>query len=365
MSVGFFNKRSSKYFEPIFILSFWGLLFITPLIFHWINNPRINWQFIFNIWMDYLPLLIVFSVNRLILIKEILFKSKPFFYILSVVALITITVFATEKLTNPKDTLPHEYGLLRFSNPNQQHQMGRFDHQKPPMNAYPSYVNLILLSLLLVGFDTGTRLSVKWARAEGQKAELEKENVKNELAFLRNQISPHFLMNTLNNIHSLVDFDTKEAKSSIAKLSVLMRHLLYESDDKLTSLTKEIDFIDSYIKLMQLRFCDDVDITFETPEEIPNISIPPLLFTNTLENAFKYGISYNDKSFVHIKMDCTTDHLVFSVKNSIHKQNTTTENAGIGIKNTQKRLQLLYKQDYTYTHCEADHVFSALIKITI
>lgn len=360
--MGIYNKKSAKYFEIIFISIFWVLLYLAPVVFHRINNPTINWEFIFGIWMDYLPLFLIFCINRLVLIRFILFKSKPLLYILSVFALITITVITTEQFSKPKDRLPNGYGLLRFSQPDQ---MVRTDRQRPPMSAYPSYVNLVLLSFLLIGFDTGTKLSVRWARAEGQKAELEKENVKNELAFLRNQISPHFLMNTLNNIHSLIDFDTKEAKASIGKLSVLMRHLLYESDDRQTALSKEIAFIDSYIKLMKLRFSDDVDIKFETPAHIPDISIPPLLFTNVLENAFKYGISYNDKSFVHIRLNCSETDLEFIVENSIHKKNIDTGSEGIGIKNTQKRLQLLYQENYNYTYSVTNKVFRTIIKITI
>lgn len=359
------KKTISKLFDPLFVIVFWFALFALPLIFHWINNPGINWNFILKIWSDYLPLLIIFIVNRVVLIKSFLYKSKPLLYILSVVALITITVIGTQQLTQQKKNPPNDYGMLRFSTPNQAKPMGRFNRHKPPQGAYPSYVNLILLSFLLVGFDTGTKLSVKWARTERQKAELEKENIKNELAFLRNQISPHFLMNTLNNIHSLADFDVKEAKSSIARLSILMRHLLYESDENPTALTKEIKFIESYIKLMQLRFTDDVEVRLELPKNIPDISIPPLLFTNILENAFKYGISYNDKSFVHIIINCTDINLEFSVRNSIHKRSLDTKNKGIGIVNTQKRLQLLYNQNYIYTYSEMENVFSAIIKIPI
>ncbi len=354
-----------KYFDPLFVLLFWFSLFTLPLFFHWINNPTIQWNFILNIWFNYLPLLIIFIVNRLILLKTILFKSKPILYILSVIVLISITVVLTQQFTSQKKLPAQELEILSFSKPDHAERMARINQRKPAKGAYPSYVNLVLLSFLLVGFDTGTKLSVKWAKTESQKSELEKEKIKNELAFLRNQISPHFLMNTLNNIHSLVDFDTKEAKSSIAKLSVLMRHLLYESDAKEITLVKEINFIESYIKLMQLRFSDDVDIKLEQPINLPDISIPPLLFTNILENAFKYGISYNDKSFVHIKILILKNNLEFCITNSINKKTTAFKSTGIGIKNTKKRLDLLYNKNYTFTYSETDKVFNASINIPI
>jgi LytS/YehU family sensor histidine kinase len=209
------------------------------------------------------------------------------------------------------------------------------------------------------------KLSVKGARVEGEKAKLEKEIIKSELAFLRNQISPHFLMNTLNNIHSLIDFDTKEAKHSIARLSTLMRHLLYESDETPTPLTKEIKFITSYVELMKLRYCDEVDIRLEIPENLPNISIPPLLFTNVLENAFKYGISYETKSFVYITLLIHDNKLEFRTLNSLHKKLNTVNKSGLGIENTKKRLKLLYNNNYTFTYTEKEDVFSAIINIPI
>ena len=365
LSVNTIKISTIKRFDLLFVLLSWFLLFSLPLFFHWMNHSVIQWSFIYDIWIDYLPLLFIFVINRLVLIKQLLFKSKSILYILSVIVLIAITVFSTRQITAQNRSADQGHGMLRFSKPNKTDRVARFNNRKPSKAAYPPYVNLILVSFLLVGFDTGTKMSVKWAKTQEQKAELEKENIKNELAFLRNQISPHFLMNTLNNIHSLVDFDTKEAKSAIAKLSVLMRHLLYESDVEPTSLTKEINFIQSYIQLMQLRFSEEVEVRLELPKQFPKISIPPLLFTNILENAFKYGISYNHKSFVHIKIQVLKNALQFSISNSIHKEPTNFESTGIGIKNTKKRLDLLYNKSYSFAYSNSGNVFNASIKIPI
>lgn len=369
MNLEFLYKRNSKIFELIFISSFWGLLFSAPLFFQWINTYSVNWKVIFNVWFDYLPLFIVFCINRYILIPQFLFKSRLFLYLLFVNLLITLTVLGSitiRKQLNRQQTPPlHEQALLQFPDSSKDLKQRMTGMEKAPMSTTPPYINLILLCILLVGFDTGMKLSVKWAQALQQKAEIEKENIKNELAFLRNQISPHFLMNTLNNIHSLVDFDTKEAKSSIAKLSVLMRHLLYESDATPTALVKEINFINSYIELMKLRFCEEVDIQFNSPEQFPEITIPTLLFTNILENAFKYGISYEKKSFVHISLLIHENQLEFSISNSLHKNRKPPVQIGIGIANTEKRLKLLYNTNYTFTHKEQENVFISTIKIPI
>lgn len=395
MNTDFLNKHSSNIFGPILTWVFWFLLFTLPVFFQYYNNQLVNWEVIINVWIDYLPLFTVFLVNRYILIPKILLKSQIFIYIISVTVLISLTVFGSysfrQQLNTHKTFTQHRKSMLQLPDsqkvkkerrPQQQRRLQQEQRrpqqqeqripprqlqqqQQIPTETFPPYVNLILLSILLVGFDTGMNISVKWAQTLQQKAEIEKENIKNELAFLRNQISPHFLMNTLNNIHSLIDFDTKEAKNSIIKLSTLMRHLLYESDENPTFLAKEVEFIVSYVELMKLRFNDDVDIKLILPEVLPSITIQPLLFTNIIENAFKYGISYENKSFVHINLSINNNELEFSVVNSSHKNKKTTDQSGIGIKNTEKRLKLLYNNNYTFTYTEKENVYSSTIKIPI
>ncbi|MEP5501119.1 MAG: sensor histidine kinase [Algibacter sp.] len=369
MNEKFLNKQGSTFFESIFISLFWILLFILPPFFQWVNSSTIHWDVVFNVWVDYLPLLIVFCVNRFILIHIFLVKKRHVLYIVSVAIVIALTVLGSITIRQqlmPQKTVPqHRQELLQFPDANKIVLQNGGAERQAHTGTYPPYVNLILLSILLVGFDTGMKLSVQWAQTQRQKAEVEKENIKNELAFLRSQVSPHFLMNTLNNIHSLIDFDTKEAKRSIAKLSILMRHLLYESNEKSIPLSKEIKFIESYVELMKLRFCDEVIIRLEMPENPPNILIPPLLFTNILENAFKYGISYEHKSFVQINLFINQNELQFTIQNSFHEKFKTAEKSGIGIENTKKRLKLLYNDNFVFTYTENENVFNSTIKIPI
>ncbi|MBU2940795.1 histidine kinase [Lacinutrix sp. C3R15] len=363
------NKKASRFFETTFIFLFWILLFILPLFYQWINSHAIRWNVLFNVWIDYLPLLTIFCVNRFVLTPLLLFKNKKFLYLLSVIIVIGLTVIGSisfrEELPSQSINPQQKRVGLQFPNSTKTVHPQRGFEPRADDGTYPPYVNLILLSILLVGFDTGMKTSVKWAEIQQQKAEVEKENIKNELAFLRNQVSPHFLMNTLNNIHALVDFDTKEAKRSIGKLSVLMRHLLYESSDKPIPLTKEIKFIESYVELMKLRFHEDVKIQLNLPENPPKISIPTLLFTNILENAFKYGISYEQNSFVDINLSIHENELQFTIQNSVHEKLKSVEKSGIGIKNTEKRLRLLYNDAYVFTYTEHENIYIATIKIPI
>jgi LytS/YehU family sensor histidine kinase len=184
------------------------------------------------------------------------------------------------------------------------------------------------------------------------------------MAFLKNQVSPHFFMNTLNNIHALIDIDAEEAKDSIIKLSKLMRHLLYDSEEKLTPIKKEVEFIQSYIELMRLRFTDKVNIVVDIPEDIPDKSIPPLLFTSLLENAFKHGISYNQISFVKIVMSFSENRLNFIIENSNHPRDREAS-SGIGIENTRKRLSLLYKDNFDLEILEEKEIYKVNLSIPL
>jgi LytS/YehU family sensor histidine kinase len=241
----------------------------------------------------------------------------------------------------------------------------------PPMKSQgfapkpiPKYANFLILAVLLVGFDTGLKISMRWANLEQEKFKLQKENVENQMAFLKNQVSPHFFMNTLNNIHALIDIDAEEAKDSIIKLSKLMRHLLYDSEEKLTPIKKEVEFIQSYIELMRLRFTDKVNIEVDIPEDIPDKSIPPLLFTSLLENAFKHGISYNQISFVKIVMSFSENRLNFIIENSNHPRDREAS-SGIGIENTKKRLSLLYKDNFDLEILEDKEIYKVNLSIPL
>ncbi len=172
-------------------------------------------------------------------------------------------------------------------------------------------------------------------------------------------------MNTLNNIHSLIDIDTVEAKKSVIKLSSLMRHLLYESDQELSPLINEVEFIRSYVELMKLRYSNDIRITVNIPDKIPDKSIPPFLFISLLENAFKHGISYLQKSFIEIEISFTSDKLRLLITNSKNKGNAKTSEAGIGIENTRRRLDLLYKENYTLDVTDRGNIFITNLTIPV
>ena len=356
-------------FEPFIIIAFWALLFTSPLLFGRFEDV-IDWTHIFTVWLNYLPLLGLFLVNRFILLPKLFFKSKRtiYFVMTSVIIIcITLAIYTFDDKKGKPILPPHNVERIRENQP-----PAFQDRNFPPPQMNPNrnpkpiplYANFLILAVLLVGFDAGLQISMRWANLEQEKFKLQKESVENQLAFLKNQVSPHFFMNTLNNIHALVDIDSEEAKQSIIKLSNLMRHLLYDSEEKLTPIKKEVSFIQSYIELMRLRFTDKVHIDVDIPEEIPDKSIPPLLFTSLLENAFKHGISYSHNSFIKIIMSFTKNQLNFKIENSNHKKDTGTA-SGIGIENTRKRLDLLYKKEYDLSISDTKEKYIANLNIPL
>jgi LytS/YehU family sensor histidine kinase len=230
---------------------------------------------------------------------------------------------------------------------------------------FPPLVNTIILSVLVIGFDTGLRLIVRWTKLEQEKTILQKENIQNQLAFLRNQVSPHFFMNTLNNIHALIDINAEEAKTAIIKLSKLMRHLLYDADTDFTPLKKEVEFIKSYINLMMLRFPEKVKITLDIAEDIPDRQIPPLLYTSLIENAFKHGISYTSNSFIHIRLSFSGNRLLFEIRNSNPHFSGKHASESIGLENTRKRLDLIYHDKYDFEITRNDEIFTVKLIIPL
>lgn len=377
------KKRSYIVFSETFIfIAIWLLFYISPIIAN--NNQNgTDWEPIISNWIRFLPFVIASFLNHFILVPFLFYKKKLFFFV-SAIVLIGGLTFVTELMhkdsfESRRPDFEHEMigdNMHRRPFPPPQFNMQQSELRdkenlklkKPNKRPgeIPPLLSTVLIAILIIGFDMGLRTSFKWSKTERERDVLEKEKVKSELAFLRNQLSPHFFMNTLNNIHSLIEIDTEEAKESVIRLSRLMRHLLYESDEEVIPLVKEVSFIQSYVELMKLRFTDKVKVTFTVDSDVSKVSIPPMLFTSLIENAFKYGVSYKQESFVHMVLSVVENELQFVIRNSIaEKQNMEENQGGIGLENTKKRLDLLYASSYELKIEETPKTFSVLLKLPI
>jgi len=369
------KERLLKQAENWIVIIIWGVVLATPLfLMHQNNNFR--WQALWGNWIAMIPFLILFILNHYILIPRFLFKGERKAYFAGIVFMLVIIALGlqlnkVENLMPPVHERPPMHMKNRPPHPPPHHRINGDRLQRPMPGErqtpfrFPPLLSSLLIAGLIIGFDTGLRMIVRWTQIERDRAKLEKESISNQLAFLKNQLSPHFFMNTLNNIHSLIDISGEEAKEAIIKLSKLMRHLLYESERENISLLKEVSFIEAYIDLMRLRFSEKVEIQFNWDKQNPDLLIPPLLFTSLLENAFKHGVSYENKSFIHISIKQENKRLFFAIENSNHGKIGEEAASGIGVVNTKQRLELLFPDNYTYEQNETSEVYNINLSIPV
>jgi sensor histidine kinase YesM len=184
------------------------------------------------------------------------------------------------------------------------------------------------------------------------KQQLKEEKAKNteaELAWLKNQINPHFLFNTLNNISSLTQIDSDAAQDAIAQLSDLLRYAMYETNKKMVPIDGEISFMRNFIDLMKLRCNEKAVINSEFTIHNLQLEVAPLLFISLIENAFKHGISSNRPSTINIRLEELDDRLEFTCDNTNYPKNDTDRSgSGIGLENTRRRLELVYHGRYEW-----------------
>lgn len=350
-------KKKRLISTEFFLLTLvWIVLIAAPVFFR--NDEISGWQDLRGPFETIVPLFFIFLINRFILVPKLLFKKRSFVYLIAVsgvIAVFTISLFLVTPLIENNKVTQETNSQWR------PHPPPRLPKSRGPM---PPFVNLLIFSLLLVGFDTGLKVSFRLAETEREKTKLEKENVANQLDALRNQVSPHFFMNTLNNIHALIDYNSEQAKSSVIQLSKLMRYLLAETQNGKASIKDEFEFLRSYIELMKLRCSDKVKIIVDFDLGETNIQIPSLLFISVVENAFKYGISYSKPSFISIFAKIKDEYLFFDIKNSKAK-NKKESSTGVGLRNLRKQLGLLFGKNYTFNISETESEFFVQLKIPL
>ena len=304
---------------------------------------------------------LMFYVNYLFLTPRFFLKGRRGWYFLTSLILIVVLYWVLYYINN-----------VVLYNPERAREFDELmkklgDGQKvfrPPFKGFGPFFYGIG-SLLISGFALGLGSMEQLIKNERRQKDLEKEKLNSELAFLKTQVSPHFLFNTLNNIYSLISIDSAMAQDSVMKLSKLMRYLLYESEQGNTPLSNEINFMTHYIDLMKLRLSPKVNLVVDFPQSFTDRSVPPLLFIPFIENAFKHGISYRESSFIHISMNVTNEKVVFNCENSKTTNVVLKESSsgGIGLKNVQKRLDLLFPNRYQLTIEDGETIYSVRLVI--
>ena len=341
------NWKLTDYIEYLIIIFIFLILFGLPVLFTRVNG-QISWLHVLKIWQDQILLIPVFAFNHWLFAPKFLLRQKYIIYsisILSLVAMCSVSYYYYDNAYKPLKTKVN------------------VDQNKP--TPIPPYAHLLMYALLIAGVDSGLLFSKKWYENEEKHHILEKKNSEMQLEILRNQVSPHFFMNTLNNIYALIDLDSPKAKEAVMKLSKLMRFMLYESNNGKVKLSREFEFLKSYIDLMKLRYEDDKIIKLTLPEHFAEVEIPPLLFISFIENAFKFGASYENESQIDILFSIVDNMLIFNCENIKQERNGQIEKGGFGIESSKTRLNLLYGENYTLSINSLDKFFSVNLKIPL
>ncbi|MDL2320474.1 histidine kinase [Alistipes sp. OttesenSCG-928-B03] len=399
------HNRTQIFLENGIYLLIWGVVFMAPIL-GYDTDEGINWSEVERFWLRMLPFFVLFAVNNYLLVPFFLLRKRFAWYAASVLVAIA-ALFTVAPLLNgagigygkpraaihmrgeaperefrhghpaftPRDSTSHGHPAFtpapRDSSQNgrmQPHERpagamsplerptgaisrhegprpGMLPHHRPALFKWGPMLNDWLIAILLVGFNIAIRLLFKSIADSRRLKELESQTLRAELNYLKGQVNPHFFMNTLNNIHALIDMDTEKAKSTVIELSKIMRYVLYEADKPSVALGREIEFLDNYIALMSIRYSGEVKITAAYPDAVAGISIPPLLLITFLENAFKHGIVPDGETRIALELSVADGTLHYSVRNTL--PNGALGNPGMGLENLHKRLELIYGNSYT------------------
>ena len=295
---------------------------------------------------------IIYLLNYCLLVPKLFFRDRKLWFFTADVVMVLIAAF-----------LPFIFM--------QKPQAEEIEQLSQQLNGFSltgllfgSVIIRVLLYAFMIALAVGMRYIIRWYEERKKLEEERRRNAEAELNWLKNQLNPHFLFNTLNNISSLVQIDADKAQDSIAQLSDLLRYALYETNNQKVKVVDEVAFMGNYIALMSLRCSEKTVVEVHFDEFDPSLRISPLLFISLVENAFKHGTSAHHDAFVKIDMGIDGSDLVFSCENSlIPKETKDYSGSGVGIENLRRRLELLYQGDYSYESFVEHGRYVAIVRI--
>ena len=356
--------------ETIFYFVIWAFILLMPIFgeaYDYLMNfdDHFEWRKLAFSYLRYLPYLLLFLLIKLVYEPRFFFKGRhlTFFLISFFTAFLLILAsgylmprwiprpktFVVQRLDHQEAEQPADslrLGEMQAASPDSRH---LDDGRRQPRPRHPFYLRM-LMAMLMMGSSLAVAVFFRTQEERLLYREQQALHLQSELDYLKYQINPHFFMNTLNNIHALVDIDGELAKQAIIELSCLMRYLLYESEQTTVPLCRELTFVSHYLELMKIRFDESVALTYQKPEAASPIleaGIPPLLLLTFIENAFKHGISHKEPSFIDIRIAQENNQLHFYCANSNYNSDSMQpQQGGVGLDNVRKRLQLIYQDRY-------------------
>lgn len=343
-------------------LAFWAFVIILPW-FMFSGNLELPGFFEGRYYLRLLNGGLLFYFTYFYLVPELFLKNRKLSFYISVMLAIGFLFGATELISNwffPDDLLNQHMEMIREKAASEGL---KFNGPSPTMRN----LNSVFASILIAALAMGLRITEAYSEKEKQNRELEKEKLAADLGLLKNQVSPHFFFNTLNNIYALIESGSPDAGTAVLKLSKMMRYVLHDSEQIKVTLDQEMAFMNHYIDLMRLRLSEKVKISVDFRPHSGEIGIPSLIFISFIENAFKHGVSYREPSFIEISLKTSASELVFSCKNSRFNEHghNTAESSGIGLENIKKRLNLLFPDKHVLRITENPSSFSVLLTIKL
>ena len=331
---------------------FWTFMFLSPM--QYMRGTGMSMLQYMMSCMPSLLLMVVFYANYKWLTYRYFVEGKHRYYtIINFIMIISFAIFLHYWMDFTRDLFQPSYRLTRTPD---------------ALDDFLSFVRDIANFCIFATAATCIALAQQWYWADKALRNAEAARVAAELGNLRSQINPHFLLNTLNNIYALTAIDHTRAQSAIQQLSKMLRHMLYDNQEQLVSLTDEVQFIENYINLMKIRLPKSVDVKLEKDLEHPYAKVAPLLFISLVENAFKHGVSSTEPSFIHMTMTQKGNSLCVIIENSnFPKSEKDRSGHGIGLQQVQRRLDLAYYEHYEWTKGVNDDgtVYSSTIKIKL
>ncbi|WP_173378329.1 sensor histidine kinase [Fibrobacter succinogenes] len=354
------ETKSSNYPIPPFVplLLIWLFVMLFPLATFLdpavITSPKINARGVVGFYVPLITTTLIFLINQKFLVPSCIFKKHYIPFVIHNALLVIGAIFVREVAfflieRNPGEGITYFFTSYCFSNM----KGGHF-----------SFITVILFSIL-VGFVCGISVLYNIVLRHTLRAFLQREQksmaLQYELDFLKNQLSPHFLFNTLNNISALIQFDPKRAEESMAKLSKLLRVTLYQTSDRTIPIKEEIDILRKYADLEKLRLDSSYDLQFNVELEDENFQIAPLIAMPLVENTIKHSVNPNGKSFAHISIEQKGNTAIFRTENSNFPRKKKSNEGGLGLATFKKRLDLLYNGRYEYKTEVVGDVYKATL----
>lgn len=355
------KKLPRVYKESVVHSLLWLFIFFIPVaamsLYDSSTFRTYSWTHIFSVWTVVFIYFGAFLVHNFFLLPLIIYRKQRIHYVCGTIILILIFVLVLYVF----HTQTAEESLRAIVQAG--YVQSRITDNQTTITTQIIVVNTIIL-VLMFGMNLGVKLFFKYNDDQKKLYDLEKKNLEQQLISLKYQINPHFFMNTLNNIHALVDIDPEKAKWAIIVMSKMMRYILYEGNNTFIPLQKESDFIHSYISLMRMRYTEMVKINLNIQKQFPVGEIPPLLLVCFVGNAFKYGISYQYISTIDISLSVENNKIKFCCINSKQSE-TECEKGGVGLKSVQQRLNLIYPNRHKLVIDDGEKTYSVWLELSL